>query len=202
MDATTIIKLLSESIAGAEFEAGASTDQPTIYVNRERLIDSCRVLRDDPRLRCTLLADLTAVDWWPREPRFEVVYILAALGTAGGPRSRMRLKVRASGGDPRVPTVTPIWPGAEWPEREVWDLFGIEFIGHPDLRRVMMPDDWEGHPLRKDYPVQISKAAATTEPLQLSAEEFAANIAAARRASRQPPESDRDGDTREGTDRK
>ena len=93
------------------------------------------------------------------------------------------MKVRVPGDDPHVPTLSGVWPVANWLEREVWDLFGLVFDGHPDLRRLLMPEDWEGHPLRKDYPVQIRMTARASEPLQLSPEQFAANIAAARRAA-------------------
>jgi NADH:ubiquinone oxidoreductase subunit C len=87
----------------------------------------------------------------------------------------VRLKVRL-GRNQSIASVTPVWAGANWMEREVFDLFGIVFDGHPDLRRLMMPDDWEGHPLRKDYPVQLRKDAATYMPLQVSADEFKANL--------------------------
>jgi NADH-quinone oxidoreductase subunit C len=139
-----------------------------------------------------VLVDLTAVDWLPREPRFEVVYHLVCLGSQG-PRSpdpaseplpapkRLRMKVRVPGRDPIVPTVSQIWPGAGWAEREVWDLFGIVFNGHPDLRRILMPDEWEGHPLRKDYPVQVDISPRTYAPLEVSEREFVENIRAARR---------------------
>ena len=90
-------------------------------------------------------------------------------------RQRLRVKVRV-GANGSVPTVQGIWRGANWPEREVWDMFGIEFDNHGDLRRLLMPEDWEGHPARKDYPVQIRKAAQTYEPLEVSEEEFRANI--------------------------
>jgi hypothetical protein len=93
--------------------------------------------------------------------------------------------VRLPAADARIATVSDIWPSAGWPEREVFDLFGITFEGHPDLRRVLMPEDWEGHPLRKDYPVQIRRAVKVYAPLQLSAEEFAANIDRIRRISQE-----------------
>ncbi len=89
---------------------------------------------------------------------------------------RLRWKVRLSGSDAKVATVSDVWPGANWLEREVWDLFGIVFEGHPDLRRLLMPEDWEGFPLRKDYPVQIQMKPRSSEPLQVSEEEFRANV--------------------------
>ena len=90
------------------------------------------------------------MDWTPSEPRFEVVYHLFSTVT----KKRVRLKVRLSGGDPTVDSLTPIWPGANFFEREVFDLFGVRFQEHPNLKRIMMPENWEGHPLRKDYPVE------------------------------------------------
>ena len=120
-----------------------------------------------------LLAEVTAVDFWPREPRFELIYILVSL--------EHRLRVRAEGAARTVMTRT--WrrcaasgPAANWLEREVWDLFGIVFDGHPDPRRLLMPEDWEGFPLRKDYPVQIRMKPQTSEPMQVTAEEFRANL--------------------------
>jgi NADH-quinone oxidoreductase subunit C len=121
--------------------------------------------------------EVTAVDWWPSEPRFVVVYHLLS------PRHQrlLRVKVKLSEDDPHIDTVSGVWPSANWLEREVWDLFGIVFEGHPDLRRLMMPEDWEGHPLRKDYPVQIKMKPKVYEPLQLSEQEFEARIIADRR---------------------
>jgi NADH-quinone oxidoreductase subunit C len=115
---------------------------------------------------------VTAADYFPRDPRFEVVYHLLSVPN----RLRLRLKVRASE-TTAVPTVQSIWPSAGWLEREVWDMFGVVFDGHPDLRRLLMPEDWEGHPQRKDYPVQIRKAVQTYEPLEVTEEEFKANMA-------------------------
>jgi len=97
----------------------------------------------------SLLSDLTAVDRYPATPRFEVVYHL----TAPDARSKIRLKARIEETRASVPSATPVWPGANWLEREVYDLYGIRFDGHPDLKRILMPDDWEGYPLRKDFPL-------------------------------------------------
>jgi NADH-quinone oxidoreductase subunit C len=145
---------------------------PTLLVEPASLLDLARTLRDHPDFRFTLLAELTAVDFWPREPRFGVVYLLVAPEL----RHRLKMKLMLPGHDPRVPTVTGIWPAANWLEREVWDLFGIAFDGHPDPRRLLMPEDWEGFPLRKDYPVQIDQRVRTAEPMQVTAEEFQANL--------------------------
>jgi NADH-quinone oxidoreductase subunit C len=178
MDTQPLVDAIREAVPSSRAEAGSSTDQPTIFVAREALVEVGRALRDRPNLRFQFLADITAVDWYPREPRFEVVYILASLGPSA--RKRLRLKVRVPGDDTRVPSVAEVWPSAGWAEREVFDLFGIIFDGHSDLRRILMPEDWEGHPLRKDYPVQIRMSAKTQAPLQLSPEQFAANIRADR----------------------
>ncbi len=96
------------------------------------------------------LMDVTAVDWYPSEPRFQVSYHLLSMAT----KQLMRLAVMLPGEDPTVDSITSVWPSANFYEREVFDLFGIRFIGHPNLTRIMMPTDWKGHPLRKDYPVE------------------------------------------------
>ena len=173
MDATRLVASLQETIAGAEFESAASVDlQTTIYVSRDQVPGIARVLRDRPDLRFAFLAELTAVDFWPREPRFELVYILVSIEH----RFRLRMKVRLHLEDAHVRTVSDVWPAANWLEREVWDLFGIAFDGHPDPRRLLMPEDWEGHPLRKDYPVQIKLTPRASEPLQVTEQEFLANL--------------------------
>jgi NADH-quinone oxidoreductase subunit C len=192
-----VIDHLRQAFPGAAFEPGTATDMPTIEVERDRIVDVCRHLRDDPALQFALLLEVTAVDRLPAEPRFELVYHLACLGTAyaqpGGaaPARRLRLKVRLAADDARVPSIVPVFPGANWLEREVFDLFGIAFEGHPDLRRLLMPEDWEGYPLRKDYAVQIRKDATSWQPVQLSVKEFTQAIRAEReraeRASRSGP---------------
>jgi NADH-quinone oxidoreductase subunit C len=171
MDAAALIDVLQGLVPGATFEAGRSVDFPTIYVPADRLVETCRALRDTPAFAFNVLTEITAADYLPRDPRFEVVYHLLSIPN----RARLRLKVRV-GIDGTVPTVQPVWCGAGWPEREVWDMFGIVFEGHGDLRRLLMPEEWEGHPARKDYPVQIRKAAQTYEPLEVSEQEFRANI--------------------------
>ncbi len=122
----------------------------TVFVRRQSLVRICEYLRDASGVSFKFLTDLTAVDRYPNEPRFEVVYHLLSLETS----QRLRLKVRVAGSDPVVDSVVPVWPGANAHEREVFDLFGIRFEGHPDLRRILLPEDWEGHPLRKDYPTE------------------------------------------------
>ena len=185
-DVADITAALHEAVPQAGLEPAASLDMPTVYVRREDLIDVMRALRDAPALQFVLLAELTAADYFPADPRFEVVYHLVCLGPAyaqsGGaaPARRLRVKVRLSGADARMPTLTGVYPAAGWLEREVYDLFGIGFDGHSDLRRILMADDWEGHPLRKDYPVQIRKETSGWSAMQMTAEEFAANIQAAR----------------------
>ena len=124
--------------------------ETTVVVPRELLRATAQQCRDNPALGFNLLSDATCVDRYPVEPRFEMNYHLVSI-----PRSdRVRLRVRLSGRDPSVDSLIPVWPGANWLEREVFDLFGIRFNGHTDLRRILLPDDWEGHPLRKDYPVE------------------------------------------------
>jgi len=171
MESSAIIEILQSLVPGASYESAASVEYAAIYVPADRLVDTCRALRDDPRLKFSVLVEVTAADYLPRNPRFEVVYHLLSIAT----KQRLRLKVRV-GVDSTVPTVQSIWKGAGWPEREVWDMFGIVFDNHGDLRRLLMPEDWEGHPARKDYPVQIRKAAQTYEPLEVSEAEFRANI--------------------------
>jgi NADH-quinone oxidoreductase subunit C len=173
MDSSALIAALQEAIPGAQFEPAPSIDlQTTLYIGRDDAPAVLRALRDRADLAFAFLAELTAADFWPREPRFELIYLLVSLTH----RQRVRLKVRLHGNDPHITTVSDVWPAANWLEREVWDLFGIAFDGHPDPRRLLMPEDWDGFPLRKDYPVQIRKTPQTTEPLQVTEAEFRASV--------------------------
>lgn len=191
MDVTTIIGHLHSAVPGAGLEPLDRHDVPAIAVPRDRIVEVCRALRDAPEHNYAFLSDLTCADQWPREPRFEVVYNLVSLGVDGFPEpgrartpARLRLVVALSGDDARVPTLSEVYPSANWAEREVYDLFGITFEGHPDLRRILMPDEWEGHPLRKDYPVQVKVPVNTSQSLQLSEDEFVENIERMRSATR------------------
>jgi NADH-quinone oxidoreductase subunit C len=125
-------------------------DEMTIYVDRSDIREACALLREDSACPFNFLSDVTCVDWYPSEPRFEVVYHLLSIPR----KERVRLKVRLNSSSPTIDSITSVWPGANYFEREIFDLFGVRFAGHPYLRRIMMPEDWEGHPLRKDYPVE------------------------------------------------
>ena len=122
----------------------------TIVIPREFLRAAAERCRQDAKLQYDLLSAATCVDRFPHEPRFELIYQLVSIPR----REKVRLKVRVSGNDPVVDSLVPVWPGANWLEREIFDLFGIRFNGHPDLRRILLPEDWEGYPLRRDYPVE------------------------------------------------
>jgi len=150
LDTYPPLKQLKEFDPAAVEEARSFRGEVTLYIRWQSLRRICEVLRDAPELQFKFLADLTAVDLFPHEPRFEVVYHLLSMKM----NERLRLKVRLPGSNPRVESMVPVWPAANAFEREVFDLFGIVFEGHPHLERILMPEDWEGHPLRKDYPVQ------------------------------------------------
>jgi NADH-quinone oxidoreductase subunit C len=121
----------------------------TVIVAPEALLEVGAFLKDSDEGSFDYCADLTATDWPPREKRFDVVYCLYSTRR----RQRVRIKVQAAGGE-AVPSVTGLWPAANWLEREVWDMFGVNVTGHPDLRRILMPPAWQGHPQRKDYPLE------------------------------------------------
>jgi NADH-quinone oxidoreductase subunit C len=124
--------------------------ETTIVLARKVLRLAAARCREDNALQFNLLSDATCVDRFPMEPRFELNYHLVSIPE----RNKVRLRVRLSGDDPVVDSLVPVWPGANWLEREIFDLFGIHFTDHPDLRRILLPEDWEGHPLRRDYPVE------------------------------------------------
>jgi len=149
-DKTLVVHQLKAWDAHAVTEVIEFRGETTVVVPREHLVRAAAYLASEPSLRFSFLSDITTVDRFPLEPRFEVNYHLLSLDR----NERLRLKVRLAGSDPSVHSVTEIWPTANWHERENYDLMGIRFEGHPELSRILMPDDWEGHPQRKDYPVE------------------------------------------------
>ncbi len=149
-DKNPVVHKLREWDAQAVAEVLEFRGETTVVVPREHLRRATEFLSTEPSLHFSFLSDITTLDRFPLEPRFEVNYHLLSIDR----RERLRLKVRVAGADCVVPSVTSVWPTANWHERENYDLFGIRFEGHPDLRRILMPDDWEGYPLRKDYPVE------------------------------------------------
>ena len=154
MDGAAILERVRARLGASVVETHAQHGDHTAVVERAALLDTLAFCRDDAELGFDLLMDLTAVDYakFPgREdgPRFEVVYHLYSVGR----NHRVRLKVRVDEDDAVVPTAAGLWPIANWLEREVWDMFGIRFAGHPDLRRLLLYEEFVGHPLRKDYPI-------------------------------------------------
>lgn len=138
---------LSERFGEAIVDGSDTLGDLTLYVEPARILEVCRWLKDEGKF--VRLGGITAVDWSPADPRFEVVYFLHSIER----NLRLKLKCRVSEAAAELESVTPVWRGANWYEREVFDMFGIKFRNHPDLTRILMPEDWEGHPLRKDYPV-------------------------------------------------
>lgn len=149
-DKTLVLHQLKAWDAQAVTEVIEFRGETTVVVPLEHLLRTAAYLASEPSLHFSYLSDITTVDRFPLEPRFEVNYHLLSLDR----NERLRLKVRLAGSDPSVHSVTEIWPTANWHERENFDLMGIRFEGHPELSRILMPDDWEGHPQRKDYPVE------------------------------------------------
>jgi NADH-quinone oxidoreductase subunit C len=142
-----------DAITGGHAERG----EPTLFISAARIVEVCRFLKDEQRF--VRLSSVTAVDWMPADPRFEVVYNLHSLDR----KQRLRLKCWVAEPECEIDSVTGVWRGANWYEREVFDMFGIRFRNHPDLTRILMPIDWEGHPLRKDYPVHGYKYSYQNE---------------------------------------
>jgi len=146
------VRVLRERFPDTILDIVRFRDETTIHVQREELREVCAVLREDRRTRLDFLTDVTAVDMLRlrERPRFDVVVLLYSLPN----RARVRIKAGCDDGQP-VPSLVPLWNGANWLEREAYDMFGIVFEGHPNLKRMLLPDDWdEGHPLRKDYPLR------------------------------------------------
>jgi NADH-quinone oxidoreductase subunit C len=151
LDNNPILQKLRAWDGSAFSQAISFRGELTLLLAPERLLPVAEFLQAEPGLQFDFLSDITVVDRFPMEPRFEVNYHLLSIPN----RQTLRLRVSLpSGRDPEIETVTPVWPTANWHEREIFDLFGVRFLGHPDLRRILMPDDWEGYPLRKDYPVE------------------------------------------------
>ena len=155
-----LVKRLRDKFADAIGEASEFLGQLSIHVRRERIVDVCNALRTDAETPFDYLSDLTCVHWPDnREAPLEVIYNLYSITR----NERVRLKVATNGEG--VDSVTGVWPAADWPEREVYDLFGVVFHNHPDLRRILLPPDWDGHPLRKDYPLEFIENAWTESHL-------------------------------------
>lgn len=149
-NADVVVEALRTWNAQAVTQVLEQRGETTIVVPRELLRATALQCRDNPALKYNLLSDATCVDRFPIEPRFDLNYSLVSLDRG----ERLRLRTRVSGQQPIVESLVPVWPGANWMEREIFDLFGIKFAGHPDLRRILLPDGFEGFPLRRDFPVE------------------------------------------------
>ncbi len=152
-----VAREMDESLPGAIEEGKQALGELTLYIDPARIVDVCRYLKDQQKF--LRLSSITALDWTPADPRFEVVYHLQSIER----NLRLRLKCRVGGHHCEIDSVTSVWRGANWYEREVFDLFGINFRNHPDLKRILMPEDWEGFPLRKDFPVHGHKYSYQNE---------------------------------------
>jgi len=149
MEESLTLGKVRERFGDAILSTHSRLGEDTAVVVRSKLVELCRFLKDDPDLLFNVLMDVTAVDYEKRKPRFEVVYHFLSVPHL----LRLRVKVPVGHDDPEVETLTSLWKSANWYEREVYDMFGIRFKGHPDLRRILMYPEFEGHPLRKDYPI-------------------------------------------------
>ena len=149
VEITLAAKRLQEKFPTMTFEVKTFREEVTITVPKKEIVEVCRFLYSDPDLQYQFLTDLCGLDFFPGNPRFEVVYLLYSMKN----QQRLRLKIRV-GDSESVSSVESIWKAANWLEREVYDLFGIPFENHPDLRRILLWDGYEGHPLRKDFPVE------------------------------------------------
>ena len=151
LEKNPILQSLRATTPGAIIEALTFRGEMTLVVSPVHLRRVAELLQAEPGMQFNFLSDITAVDRFPLHPRFELNYQLLSLGL----RQALRLRVALTDSkNPQIESMTPVWPTANWLEREIFDLFGIRFLGHPDLRRIVMPDSWEGYPLRKDFPVE------------------------------------------------
>ncbi|MBI5026865.1 MAG: NADH-quinone oxidoreductase subunit C [Nitrospirae bacterium] len=150
MESIQIAEKIKEKFQEDVLDIVQFLDQVSVIVRKDRIVGICRFLHDDPDLYFDYLADICGVDYPDREMRFEVVYNLYSIKH----RHRILLKALVKETDPSIDSAMPVWIGANWHEREVYDMYGITFNGHPDLRRILLPEDWTGYPLRKDYPLK------------------------------------------------
>lgn len=141
------IRALQEQLPNAIQDTKFDREELTLTLARESILPACHVVQS---AEYNFLVDVTCVDWYPNQPRFQVTYHILSHAL----KQRIRLKVLVDEGDASVDSITPVWPAANFYEREIFDLFGVRFGGHPNLRRILMPDDFQGNPLRKDFPVE------------------------------------------------
>ncbi|HYK88736.1 MAG TPA: NADH-quinone oxidoreductase subunit C [Acidobacteriota bacterium] len=144
------LELLREEFPEGVLETSFPQGDAMAVVQPQSLTKVMEFLKNDPRLQFSMLVDITAVDHLGRSPRFDIVYHLLSIPF----KRRLRIKVRIADGEPVVESLTPLWGAADWLEREVWDMYGVRFAGHPDLRRILLYEEFQGHPLRKDYPIR------------------------------------------------
>ncbi|MCK4738720.1 MAG: NADH-quinone oxidoreductase subunit C [Deltaproteobacteria bacterium] len=149
INTTVLIDKLKGRFGDLILETSINNGEVTHVIDKDTLVDICRFVKNDSDMMMRFLADVIGIDNYPKTPRFEVVYELLSIVT----KQRLRLKVFINENEP-VPSVTCVWKGAGYPEREAYDMFGLIFEGNKDLRRIYLPDDWEGFPLRKDYPLK------------------------------------------------
>ena len=165
MNNATVLQRIQAALPQAVSATNEFRGQLSVFVPRESIVELAQFLRDDPELSYSFLENLCGVDYLGRDPRFEVVYHLLSMRN----RHRICLKVGLPEADPTVPTLTGLWPTANWQEREAYDLLGIIFTDHPSLYRILLPDDWVGHPLRKDVPLGYEEVAFTINEQQVYA---------------------------------
>ncbi|MBI4083219.1 MAG: NADH-quinone oxidoreductase subunit C [Candidatus Lambdaproteobacteria bacterium] len=154
--------LLEQKFSGQVLAHHAQHGDETVVIARARMLDVFRFLRDDPACRMEFMIDLTAVDYLPRRPRFELVVHLKSLSLG----HRLRVKVPVAEEQAEVDSITPLWVAAEWYERECWEMYGIAFKGHPDLRHLLLYDGFRGHPLRKDYEKGLAQPLVPLRPVR------------------------------------